>query len=110
MAGPAAIAPGAGKPGSALRGQVELVQQSSEDTCGTYPHLKFLGMLHNNLGGKGPDPAPEGIVYLVRYLGAASGSLYGTEQELVLSAVGNYTPFAAKLNGFSGQFGCINVE
>jgi len=95
--------------GDAAEEATQLSEWTDDRRCSLYPYLKFLGMLHNNLGGRGPDPGPEGIVYLVQYLGAAAGPHFGEEQELVLNAESEYYPFAPKLNGFSGQYGSINI-
>jgi hypothetical protein len=81
------------------------------DPCANYNRMRLDTVMHNNLGGKGPDSGEEGIVYQGVYVNLHSHQK-PVEIEVHLNSLGTYTPNAAGENGFSkpGQkYESINI-
>lgn len=66
--------------------------------------LNRAGVVHSNLGGKGPDfDAPQSILFRDVF---PQGRLIS----LNITAMSNYTPDNTRKNGLRGEFGVVNIE
>lgn len=92
---------------SLVTSAIGAVTELAEDPCKDFPTLAMKEILHNNLGGQGPDKGPEGMVFK------------GVETEpgkadvpilMVVNASGSYTPSHASDNGFHGKYMTINLK
>lgn len=72
-----------------------------DPACNDFPSLHILEVVHNNLGGVGPDSGPEGLFYHVR-------SSQGKDFEMRVHAEDFNCPFPDQ-NGMKGEFATVNV-
>jgi hypothetical protein len=87
----------------------EVLDKMSPETCDDYVNIELLGLLHNNLGGHGPNEGDEGIRYSARLGGAGMGQLdmivevHASKSYLPAVAWSNETntSFNTKLNGLA---------
>jgi len=87
-----------------------LEQLNSNDPCAAYAFLDLVKVVYNNLGNKGPDKGPEGLVYEANALtpnGATSRPLYITVN---CTNLDDYTPYAVNEVGLGGKFGSFNIK
>mmetsp|Transcript_56923 Transcript_56923/g.128418 ORF Transcript_56923/g.128418 Transcript_56923/m.128418 type:complete len:347 (+) Transcript_56923:80-1120(+) len=103
----AALVGRSSSPASLITGSIGAVTGLSEDPCSGEPFLDMKEILHNNLGGKGPDKGAEGIVFKGKDLGSGES---GKEILMVVNATGDYSPDSAKSNGFNGKYMTVNVQ
>lgn len=78
------------------------------DPCANYSFFKLEEIVHNNLGGKGPETGEEGLVFK-----AVDAGKDGTGKEVLLKVnvnSGEYTaPKPPYINGLSGQYGQVDI-
>jgi len=82
-------------------------QLSTEDPCADHPMIKLTKVVHNNLGGKGPDTGPEGLVY------EAENVVPGKTPEpllLVINASNSDIDTDPNANGFHGKYARIAAK
>eukprot|EP00438_Fugacium_kawagutii_P007380 Skav203432 [mRNA] locus=scaffold727:102299:103840:+ [translate_table: standard] len=72
-----------------------------DPACNDFPSLHILEVVHNNLGGVGPDSGSEGLFYHVR-------SSQGKDFEMRVHAEDFNCPFPDR-NGMKGEFATVNV-
>lgn len=78
-----------------------------DNLCADFPHLNFTRVIHNNLGGHGPDDGPETLIY------SAVDTGTGTGKEVLLQIKvdsGTYDPHYPLENGLNGEYGSINIK
>jgi hypothetical protein len=104
---------------AALNGKISVVRTNTnhldaisqlslvlEDPCADEPQVKLEHPIHNNLGGKGPDPGAEGIVYPATDLQPGQPP---QDLLLVVNAT-NEIETERRANGMYGQYGRITAK
>lgn len=76
--------------------------------CSEYPHVKFTGVLHRNLGNAGPDPGEEGMKFSATL--SRNGDHAPQKAEFHIKAEGTYVPSWNEFNGLNGEWARINFQ
>jgi len=82
-------------------------QATSTDPCNGFAFVDMTEIIHNNLGGKGPDDGSEGMVF--RGVHKKPGKP-DVPILMVVNATSTYVPHDPKENGFNGKYMSINLK
>lgn len=79
----------------------------NQDPCKGFAFVDMKEIIHNNLGGKGPDKGSEGMVF--RGVNKRPGEP-DVPVLMVVNATSAYVPHDPKENGFQGKYMSINLK